>query len=407
MAIRISRVMTRRTLRAEHVTDGDWVPVFVSAHVRRVMVSRKPGQTLLAGRPAPERSWRSPSANFAESFHACLRPTGRSLLLVACMRAHARDVTFAVRQPIALCSAARAPGPLPMCEPRPHCASRGAGAPAQVHVRGDVAAERTAGRGPALPDLHEELLHMILEELPQTDLMRVRLTLPSQQNRGPAIWSTYPGTRSIAPASRPLLMAGSPVHNCEAALCSQMRRVSRGLRDTVGRMPSGLAVRLRVCLPVPDDAASVPRCACFRLLQRCRCTAREQSMLEEAKHRRVRNACESNFGSRSGMKQTVRLHREQSSDHHLDTSCPLATKHRSCSRSKACLHMQCVCTRARYSHSWTETFDVCNGHSHAARPASITCPVKSLPAAMKTDRADLDANNGDDKAGHLRRPCPS
>jgi hypothetical protein len=47
----------------------------------------------------------------------------------------------------------------------------------------------------------------------------------------------------------------------------QVRRVSRGLRDTVGRMPSSLAVRLRVCLPVPGKggaASAMPGCAALR-----------------------------------------------------------------------------------------------------------------------------------------------
>ena len=47
----------------------------------------------------------------------------------------------------------------------------------------------------------------------------------------------------------------------------QVRCVSRGLRDTVARMPSSLTVRLRVCLPTEGHvgAASAPWCAALSL----------------------------------------------------------------------------------------------------------------------------------------------
>lgn len=77
----------------------------------------------------------------------------------------------------------------------------------------DTASPRAAARGTALTDLHEELLHAVLAALPQPDLMCVR-------------------------------------------------QVSRGLRDAVGRMPAGLAVRLRVCLPLADGGAAAPVSRC-------------------------------------------------------------------------------------------------------------------------------------------------
>ena len=87
---------------------------------------------------------------------------------------------------------------------------------AQVVCNRTAATQRGFAHGIALADLHEELLHRIFAELPQIDLMRVRL-------------------------------------------------VSRGLLDAVGRMPPSLAARLRVCLPASDNSHTAPAKQCASL----------------------------------------------------------------------------------------------------------------------------------------------